>query len=373
MLSSSHPFSRRHIGLAHALVLSLLSGVTGSAAFANPSTSSPKSSSAEAEVWTVPTQQAWTRQVTLEASVEAVRQAVLSTQVPGAIVSVSVKAGDRVRAGQELMRVDARAAQQQALSSRAQLQAAQAQLRVAALDLQRQKQLLERQFISQGAMDKAQMAYDAANAQVDAMMAQSKVAQVQTDFYVIHAPYAGVVSDVPVVLGDMTMPGKPMVVMHAPGDMRLSVAVAQSLASWAKQARGLRYEIEGVTRAPMTATQMEWLPSADPATRTQTLRLPLPADLIGLVPGMAGKVEFQGQDVAQSERIWVPLRALVQRAELHALRVRNAQGGFSLRQVRTGARLGDQVEILSGLRPGEEVLLTPVAPGAGSPAMRPGE
>ena len=41
------------------------------------------------ERWTVPAQQSGTRRVTLEATVEAVRQAVLSTQVPGAIVSLS--------------------------------------------------------------------------------------------------------------------------------------------------------------------------------------------------------------------------------------------------------------------------------------------
>ena len=166
------------------------------------------------------------------------RQAVLSTQVPGAIVSLSVKAGDRVRSGQELLRVDARAAQQQVLGSNAQLQAAQAQLRVAALDLNRQKQLFERQFISQGAMDKAQMEFEAAQAQVDAMQAQNKAAQVQTGFYVVHAPYDGIVSDVPVVLGDMAMPGRPLVVMYAPGNMRLSAAVPQSLVPWAKDEIG---------------------------------------------------------------------------------------------------------------------------------------
>ena len=99
----------------------------------------PVNTNLREERWTVPAQQSGTRRVTLEATVEAVRQAVLSTQVPGAIVSLSVKAGDRVRSGQELLRVDARAAQQQVLGSNAQLQAAQAQLKVAALDLNRQK------------------------------------------------------------------------------------------------------------------------------------------------------------------------------------------------------------------------------------------
>lgn len=372
MWSSPSHSSRNGLGRIIALLLSLGCCLVTFPSWANPGPATAPASASEMDVWTVPAPQAGMRQVTLEASVEAVRQAVLSTQVAGAIVSVSVKAGDRVRAGQELLRVDARAAQQQVLGASAQWQAAQAQLRVAALDLQRQQQLFDRQFISQGAMDKAQMAFDAAKAQADAMQAQNKVAQVQTGFYVVHAPYAGVVSDVSVVLGDMAMPGKPLVVMHAPGDMRLSAAVPQSLTRWAKQARGLRYEIEGVTRAPLTAPTIEWLPSADPATRTQTLRLPLPSDLLGLVPGMAAKVQFEGPEQAPNERIWVPARALVQRAEVSALRVLNAQGTFSLRQVRTGARQEDRIEILSGLRPGERLMLSPAPLDASKPALRSG-
>mgnify|MGYP000650353603 CR=1 FL=1 len=66
----------------------------------------------------------------LEAVVEAVRQTTLSAQVPGAIVAVLVRAGDRVQAGQTLVRIDARAAQQNVAGSAAQVEAAQAALDV---------------------------------------------------------------------------------------------------------------------------------------------------------------------------------------------------------------------------------------------------
>ena len=81
------------------------------------------------------------------AVVEAVRQTTLSAQVAGAIVSLNVKAGDRVQAGQELLRIDARAAQQNAASSYAQVQAAQSGLNVARQDFARQQQLFQKQFI----------------------------------------------------------------------------------------------------------------------------------------------------------------------------------------------------------------------------------
>ena len=114
--------------------------------------------------------------VSLDAVVEAVRQTTLSSQVPGAIVSLQVKVGDRVRSGQELLRIDARAAQQNVASSAAQLEAAQAALKVAARELDRQKQLFAKQYISQGALDRAQAQWEAAEAQVQALQAQTKKA-----------------------------------------------------------------------------------------------------------------------------------------------------------------------------------------------------
>lgn len=318
--------------------------------------SAPMAQAAEPATWTVGSAST-ARQVTLEASVEAVRQAVLSSQVPGAIVSLSVQAGDRVRAGQELLRVDARAAQQQVVGSNAQLEAAQAQLRVATLDLERQKQLFQRQFISQGAMDKAQVQWDAAKAQVDALQAQNKAALVQTGFYVISAPFAGVVSDVSVVLGDMAMPGRGLITVYAPGEMRLAAAVPQSLAALAQGPDPVVFEIAGVTSSPQTVTRKELLPSADPQTRTLTLRIPLPNQLKGVVPGLSARVHLRGNADSGGERLWIPAGAVISRAELRAVQVLDAEGKTRLRQVRLGAVTGEQVEVLSGLRPGERVLL----------------
>ena len=83
-------------------------------------------------------------ETSLDGVVEAVRQTTLSTQVPGAIVALHVKVGDVVKAGQELLRIDARAAQLNVAGSSAQVQAAQATLNLAAQDLERQKALQQR-------------------------------------------------------------------------------------------------------------------------------------------------------------------------------------------------------------------------------------
>ena len=71
--------------------------------------------------------------------VEAVRQTVLASQVAGSVVALDVRAGDRVKAGQVLVRLDARAAEQQAGAAAAQVQAARAAQEAAKREFDRQR------------------------------------------------------------------------------------------------------------------------------------------------------------------------------------------------------------------------------------------
>ena len=149
--------------------------------------------------------------------VEAVRQSVVAAQVAGAIVALDVKAGDTVKAGQTLARIDARAAEQNASASDAQVRSAQALLDVASKDFERQKQLFDKQYISQAALERAESQFKAAQAQAAALLAQAGAARTQSGFYVVRAPYAGVVAEVPVAQGDMAMPGRALLTLYEPG------------------------------------------------------------------------------------------------------------------------------------------------------------
>lgn len=305
----------------------------------------------------------------LDAVVEAVRQTTLSTQVAGAVVALNVKPGDKVRAGQELLRIDARAAQQGVVGASAQVEAAQANLNVATRELERQKQLLQKQYISQAAFDRAQAQWDAAKAQVKALQAQTQAAQAQSGFFVLSAPYSGVVSDVPVTLGDMAMPGRPLVTMHDPSALRVTAAVPQALlAAVNAQPKAVRYELPGVSgyATPQVPQQVQVLPSVDPVTHTGQIRLSLPAGIEGLAPGLFARVWLAGQSTGKTgvERLYVPASAVVRRAEMTGVYVINAQGKPGLRQVRLGQSTGERVEVLSGLRQGDKVAAEPQLAGA---------
>jgi len=292
--------------------------------------------------------------------VQAVRQTAVAAQVPGAVVSLDVKAGDAVKAGQVLLRLDARAAEQTAAAGAAQVQAARASQEAATKDFERQKQLFQKNYISQAALDRAEAQYKAAQAEAAAQLAAAGAARTQSGFYVVKAPYDGVVSAVAVVLGDMAMPGRPLLTVYDPRSLRVSVAVPQMVAARLAPGQAMQVELPGAATGRIAPVKAQLLPTVDPATHTLELRLDLPAGQSGATPGMFARAWLPVAGSTDA-RLYVPARAVVRRAELTAVYVVGGDGRALLRQVRLGRVSGDAVEVLAGVSAGERVVLDPQA------------
>ena len=297
-----------------------------------------------------------------DGTVQAVRQTGVAAQVSGAVVGLDVKAGDTVKAGQVLIRLDARAAQQTAAVSAAQLQAAHAAQDAADREFDRQKQLFAQDYISRAALDRAEAVHKSAQAEVAAQRAGVGAARATSDFYVVKAPYAGVIADVAVVLGDMALPGRALMTLYDPAALRVSTNVPQGAAGRLADGAPVRLDIVGLStdRGPIRATRIQALPTADPATHTVEIRFDLPTDLAGAKPGMFARV-WLPTSAAGEARLYVPKQALVRRAELDAVYVIAGDGRPALRQVRLGQTVGSDVEVLAGLSAGERVALDPQA------------
>ncbi|MBA4112727.1 MAG: efflux RND transporter periplasmic adaptor subunit [Verminephrobacter sp.] len=293
--------------------------------------------------------------------VEAVRQTVIAAQVPGAVVELNAKAGDRVQAGQLMLRIDARAADQSAAASNAQVQAARAALDVATREYDRQKQLHQKKYISQAALERAESEFKATSAQVAAQMAQAGAARTQTGLHTVRAPYAGVVAEVSVALGDMAMPGRPLLTLYDPTALRVTAALPQSLAG-SVQADAVRVELPGLaaTQQWPQATRVQVLPMVDAATHTVQVRAELGAGPEGVAPGMFARLWLPSAGASEAGKtVTVPLKAIVRRAEMTGVYVQGEGGKPLLRQVRLGRTEGERVEVLSGVAPGEQVVVDP--------------
>lgn len=347
-----HPHRLSVLAAALAAAVSLAAPAPGAAA--NDAAGPPLATAVAAAV-------GGDQQFAYDGVVEAVRQTAIAAQVSGAVVALPVKAGDRVQAGQVLLRLDARAAQQTAAAGSAQVNAARAAQEAATRELDRQRQLFAKNYISRAALDRAEAQYKSAQAEVAAQLANAGAAHTQSDFYVIRAPYAGVIANVSVVMGDMAMPGRPLLTVYDPSALRVTAQIPQSVAARLAPDAAPQAEVPGtLTRSAPVRTQL--LPAVDPATHTQELRLDLPPRASGLTPGMFARVWLPLAAPGQT-RIYVPAAAVFKRAELTGVYVVGSDGKPLLRQVRVGPADADRVEVLSGVSAGERVALDPQAAG----------
>lgn len=283
----------------------------------------------------------------LDGIVQARTQATISAQASGRVLSLMVKAGDRVKAGQVLARIDDRLVQ-------ADVASATAQWRNAAAQLERTQSLVKQGFMSAAALDNVQ-------AQVRSAQAAKDQAQLALSFSQVTAPQEGVVLNTHVEMGDLASPGVPIVTLYQPELMRAVVHVPATLLEQVRQSAQVQVKLnDGRWVTPVGKTV---LPAADAVSQTVEVRLDLkPQDTLKAIPGEQLQVHFT---LGSESRLVVPMQAVVRRGELTAVYV--AQGSaseprFVLQPVRLGQTLADgSVVVVAGLRAGDRVSSTPIA------------
>lgn len=301
-------------------------------------------------------------EIVADAVVESSRQTNIAAQVSGSITALYVKAGDHVSAGQRLLAIDQRAADQQSAAARAQVSASHAELEVARRELARTQILFDKKYVSQAALERAKARYQAASSIALARQAEAGAAAVAPTLHSIAAPYAGTIARVEVELGSMAMPGTPLVTLFDPAALRAVATLPQSRAAALRKDLPVRIELPDVQGASrwQTAMSVTVLPVIDPQSDSLKIRLALPSSAgdVGR-PGMFARAHFVSG--SPRPRLMVPLSAVIRRTEVTAVYVVARDGSATLTQVRLGEVRGDLVEILAGLSGGERIALDAVA------------
>jgi RND family efflux transporter MFP subunit len=280
----------------------------------------------------------------------------VSAQISGVLTQLTVDAGDRVRRGQLLARIDTREADAQVATAGAQVARAEAALAQAQLEYDRTKSLVAQNFVSQAALDKAEADLKSARAALDAARAGTTQAVTGRSFAELRAPIDGVVSRRLMELGELATPGRGVVEIHDPAALRAVGTIPQYVLPRTARVERAEIELPSIGKR-VKAAKVTVLPAADPRLLSTQVRADLPADApAGIVPGTAAKVLVP---IGRSRKLVVPAAAVVRRGELTAVYVL-ADSTRQLRQVRLGNRVNDDaVEVLAGLAAGERVAVDP--------------
>jgi membrane fusion protein, multidrug efflux system len=289
-----------------------------------------------------------------DGTIEAVNQGTVAAQTSGRVAAILYDVNDFVPAGAVIVRL--RATEQRAglLQAEASLREATARETEAQTNYRRISDMYDRRVVAKAALDEATATRDAAVARLAAARAALESAREGVAYTEIRAPYAGIVTKRHVEVGETVGPGTLIMSGLSLQFLRVAVDIPQSIVA---QVRRIRKGAVYVDGRRIEATKLTVFPEATALSNTFRARLELPENAADLYPGMFVKVGFV---IGESERLLVPAHALVERSEVTGVYVIDGDGRTSLRQIRTGHRFDDHIEVLAGLVAGERVALDPV-------------
>ncbi len=301
-------------------------------------------------------------------TVRAKSLSAVASRIMGTVTSIPVKEGDRVKAGQVLLTLDdsdvaqkVKAAAEGYREAEKAVEAAGENKRLNDITYQRYKRLFDEKALSGQELDQietqrrvARLDYERAGAALKRAEAGVGEAKVYHGFTRITAPVSGTVTEKKIEYGSMAVPGMPLITVEDASSYRVEVNADEAQAGRIRQGMEVRVTIESLNKV-FTGTVSEVVPSVDPLSRTFLVKIALRAE--GLRNGLYARVSIP---VGKKQALLVPSRAVVDKGQLTGIFAVSEKNIISYRLVRPGRAYGDRVEILSGLNPGERVVISGV-------------
>ena len=293
-----------------------------------------------------------TEKINTTGTVMAEHQALISAEVAGRVIELPVDLGSKVEKGTLLARLDPTVASAQHRQAAANLAQARAGLHLAEAHLERTESLHGQSAASEQALDQARIELDSRVAGVEAAEAGLNLSQKALADCSMRAPFAGTVAQVQLELGVLVAPGTPAFQLVSVDHLFVLSAVSSSVIGDVAQNLTVRLLAPSLQEESFSGHVARLGPSADVRTRTYPVKIKIDESKGLLRPGMMTRVEIVLEQ--RESAVLVPRTSVLGETENHLFVV--SDGLASKRAVTTGLTVGNQIEIRSGLEPGELVV-----------------
>lgn len=289
--------------------------------------------------------------LTLDATLEAINKATLSSQTNGRIIKINFDTNDYVNQGEVLLEITNKEQGAQLAASEAELLRAKANYNEVNLTYTRYKQLFPKGAISQGQLDAAETSVKTSQQQIRAAEANLIQAKESLNYTIVRAPFSGVVTERHVEIGESVNLGQPLFSGMSLDKLRAITEIPQ------------RY-IEALHKSPtfivtlsdgsqLFSDKITLFNYADQQSHAFKVRIELPENNLKLLPGMWVKTQFV---TGTRETILIPNSAILINNELTAV-YRQVQDKTVLTQIRLGNKSEGFTEVLAGLQDGDNIIL----------------
>lgn len=284
-------------------------------------------------------------------SIQAVHETSVGSKLLARVLEVDLKAGQKVRAGEVLVRLDDTDIQAKLRQAKAAVTAAEAVHAQAAADAKRYQTLVKTHAVSVQDNEKAQAAASSAEANLLRVREAVNEVQAMLDWATVRSPIDGTVIDKKVDAGDMVSPGQKLVGLYDPKRMQLVASVRESLTRQLQVGQDIGVRVEGLGKQ-CSGTVSEIVPEAQSASRSFQVKVTGPCPP-GVYTGMFGRILIP---VREEQVLVIPRQAVQSVGQLELVEVVEKDRP-SRRAIRIGRVFEDDVEVLAGLNEGELVLV----------------
>ncbi|MDP5238393.1 efflux RND transporter periplasmic adaptor subunit [Uliginosibacterium sp. 31-16] len=282
-------------------------------------------------------------------------EADLGFRIGGKLIERQVNLGDTVRKGQVLARLDAQDVRLSASSAVAQVAAAQADLALAKAEYERAQNLFAQKFLSGSAVDSRRTQFEAAQAKLRQAQAQNSVSDNQVGYATLLAGRDGVVTSLPVEVGQVVTAGQLIVRIADPAQREVLTWIPESRARQFKPGQQALVQVWGDMSKTYPGVLREIAASADTSTRTYAARVSVPAADETLSLGATAAVGFVQPSAASAVR--VPQAAVVRGGDDKAqVWIVGGDNVVQARQVEVESYRDEVVVLRSGLNIGERIV-----------------
>jgi len=280
----------------------------------------------------------------------------VSSRLSGYVYNLKVHEGESVKQGQILFAVDPTGTRAEVRRAQAGLAKAKAALTGARENYKRYKNLYRQQAATQEFYQQMETAYKVAQGEYEAAKAALAATRSQLKYAEVRSPFDGLVVAKRVDNGQLAAPGTPVLVLEDPKHLQVAVQVSDRAFVHLSPGQEVRIDFEGQNgrMRKVTGRADRLVAAADPATHTHLVKIGLP-DRDGLYSGQYALVNVR---VGNQPGVVVPASAVYRRAGVTGVFVVDARDRARFRMVTPGKRMPQGTVILSGLFPGDRLILT---------------
>ncbi len=295
------------------------------------------------------------REASYTGDVRARYETALGFRVAGKIIAREVEVGSAVKRGRTLARLDPSDYRLNNEAAKSQLAAAEADYLQAREDLERYRDLFEKKFVSAAEYDRRKNTFNVAKARLEQARAQVGVTQNQSAYTTLRADEDGIITAIAAEVGQVVAAGQEVMRLAQPAEKEVAISVPESRLDELKSAQQVEVRMWAAPDARYDGRIREVSPSADPVTRTYSVRVSILKPSPAVQLGMTANVTLGA--ASQATVVRLPLTALYQQGQQPAVwLVDPGTNQVKLAPVQVARYTQEAVEIAAGLKPGDVVV-----------------